>query len=100
MEKEIRDNVTYFEALQKQVDESIVDGAYEVFLTQAAQLCDAEQVDRLKALFKKYEKMQENIKAVSWKCNVCYRHKARDEFRPIGGITRPSETITSELVHY
>lgn len=38
MEKEIRDNVTYFEALQKQVDESNVDGAYEVFLTQVTRV--------------------------------------------------------------
>lgn len=75
MEKEIRDNVTYFEALQKQVDESIVDGAYEVFLTQAAQLCDAEQVDRLKALFKKYEKMQENIKALAPEYSTEVRQK-------------------------
>ncbi|CAJ0600023.1 unnamed protein product [Cylicocyclus nassatus] len=61
LKKQFKDNDTYFEDVKNQVQENKIAGAYEVVYAKAAEICTAEQVERLKALFNEYDIIQKDI---------------------------------------
>ncbi|VDN33410.1 unnamed protein product, partial [Cylicostephanus goldi] len=65
LKKQFKENDTYFEAVKNQVEENKIASAYDVVYAKAAEICAAEQVDRLKALFNEYDVIQRDMEALA-----------------------------------
>ncbi|VDM82656.1 unnamed protein product [Strongylus vulgaris] len=65
LKKQFKENDTYFEDFRRQVDQNNIAAAYDVIYAKAGDICTAEQVKRLKAMDKKYEKMQKSIEELA-----------------------------------
>ncbi|KAK5984274.1 hypothetical protein GCK32_016690 [Trichostrongylus colubriformis] len=65
LEKEFKQNDAYFNEIQKQVDETNINGAYDVMLKKAGEMCTSDQVNRLKNLLKKYDNLRANVQALA-----------------------------------
>ncbi|KAK6057866.1 hypothetical protein COOONC_04575 [Cooperia oncophora] len=81
LEQEFKTNDAYFAEIQKQVDSANIGGAYEELIKKAGEMCSTEQLDRLKALLKKYQKLQENVQALAPGYPLSVRHEVLDWMR-------------------
>lgn len=75
LDKEIKDNVPYFDEIREQVDNANIMEAYEIVEKKAEELCTVEQVNRLKALFEKYNGMKEDIQELAPEYSIQERRK-------------------------
>ncbi|VDN31461.1 unnamed protein product, partial [Cylicostephanus goldi] len=66
LKKEFKENDTYFNDVRKHVESNDIAGAYDAVYAKATEMCTTEQVERMKALEKKYATIRQGVEAVSF----------------------------------